>query len=75
MQPVDCNSMAYSHASLEGLWGLGLFAPNFIKIKVGLEQRVKTDVRTKSRPTVGIGQVNIVSVHNINITSQHMRHI
>jgi hypothetical protein len=75
MQPVDRNSMAYSHASLEGLWGLGFFVPTLIKIKVGLEQRVKTDVPTKSRPTVGIGQVNIVSVHNINITSQHMRHI
>jgi hypothetical protein len=75
MQPVDRDSMAYSHASLEGLLGLGLFAPNFIKIKVGLEQKVKTDVRAESRPAVGIGQVNIVSVHNINITSQHMRHI
>jgi hypothetical protein len=45
-----------------------------IKIKVGLEKRIKTDVLTESRPIIGISKMGIISMDDVHVPA-HKAHL
>jgi hypothetical protein len=45
-----------------------------IEVEVGLEKWIKADIRPKSQPVIGVNEVGVIPMHDVNIPA-HKAHL